>query len=80
MQLDLRHAGRRAPDNKPIATPQYDPQILSVNVGSDLSPSVQELLADPALDTGAINWQDFLGWTPLIYAAFHGDFELVKLV
>jgi hypothetical protein len=41
---------------------------------------LQELLADSDLPLGVINWKDFLGWTPLIYAAFHGDFELVKLV
>jgi len=49
-------------------------------MNEECQPSLQELLADPELALGAINWQDFLGWTPLIYAAFHGDFELVKLV
>ena len=41
---------------------------------------LQEILSDPQLDEELVNWQDPLGWIPLTYAAFHGDFELVKQV
>lgn len=41
---------------------------------------LQELLSDPNLDAESINRQDSLGWTALTYAAFYGDFDLIKQV
>ena len=38
----------------------------------------QEILSHPQIDEEVINWQDPLGWIPLTYAAFYGDYELVK--
>ena len=41
---------------------------------------LQEILSDPQLDEEVVNWQDPLGWISLTYAAFYGDYELVKQV
>ena len=38
----------------------------------------QALLADPDMNAEEMNWHDDLGWTPLTYAAFYGDYDLVK--
>lgn len=45
-----------------------------------LSGRLQAILKDSKLSRNMVNWQDELGWTPLIYAAFKGENRLVKKV